>query len=190
MTELIPSRTVLGDTVVVEGRGFGDAQGTSTVAFASTARSAGAPIVTWTDDEITVLVPDGAVDGGVVVRVGDVEAEALDFAIAPSVVSLSVDVYPLLETYQCLICHSTTNPGGGFRISDADLLIDYPSMFSSGTQPPNIRPRRSGESEFIRRLLSSTPEGSRMPQGGFPNFMFDDEILILSDWIDQGARNN
>lgn len=157
--------------------------------FSSTVRDVEAMIVSWSDQEIRALVPPTAIDGPVRVRVNGVQTNGINFSVADSLISLQQDLVPLFTTFQCIICHATTAPGGGFRIANSALQIDYPAMFTTGTHPPNVVPRQSSASKMVQRVLPSAG-ALRMPQDMFPRYLNDAEILQIADWIDQGARNN
>ncbi|HET9887218.1 MAG TPA: hypothetical protein VFR10_06855, partial [bacterium] len=103
------------------------------------------------------------------------------------------DVEPLWLTFQCMACHSSINPGGGFRVATGNigsLELDYNAIFTTGTNPPNVIPRQSSASKMVQRILPTAGPGLRMPQDQFPRYLNDAEIQLIADWIDQGARNN
>jgi hypothetical protein len=186
---LLPRRTVPQDTVRVVGTAFGATPNGSAVLFPSLVGDAEAMLVFWSDQEIRALVPAAAIDGPVRVRIDGEETNGIHFSIADSLISLQEDLVPLFTTFTCIICHATTAPGGEFRIANSNLEIDYPAMFTTGTNPPNVIPRQSSASKMVQRLLPSAG-ALRMPQDQFPRYLNDAEILQVSDWIDQGARNN
>ena len=160
--------------------------------FSSLVRDVEAVIVSWSDEEIRALVPDTAIDGPVRARVGDVFSNAIDFSVADSLISLQEDLFPLFTFYQCLICHVPGGTSSNFVMSNfvgGKYQIQYEAMFTTGTNPPNVIPRQSASSKMVQRLLPSAG-ALRMPQGGFPTYLNDEEIQRVADWIDQGARNN
>ena len=57
----------LGDTVVIEGSGFGSAQANGSVLFGTGTSNVPAPVISWTDDQLLVSVPSGATSGLIVV---------------------------------------------------------------------------------------------------------------------------
>lgn len=168
---LVPARTFAGDTLVVEGTGLGGAPGT--VLFGDVA----APILSWSDRSVRALVPNGAVAGPLRLRIDGTDTNALDFETAAPV-SFAADVEPLFFAYDCVSCHAFGTISGGFEVLPHARLV-------AGTA---VVPRRSGSSELRRRLLSTTPFAQRMPEGG--PFLTDAEILVIADWIDQGARDD
>ncbi len=184
ITDLVPLRTFPGDTVLVQGAGFGVVPGE--VLFESTslrAADVSATIVTWEDDRIRVLVPGTVAPGDVTVRVDEEESNAIAFDVATEI-SYSADVEPLFSNepvptgYGCWGCHAFGAAEAGFTV------YPYSSLISSTA----IIPRRSASSRLRQRLLPSTPVDQRMPKDG--PYMTDAQILRIADWIDQGARDN
>ncbi|MGB7727462.1 MAG: IPT/TIG domain-containing protein [Candidatus Acidiferrum sp.] len=78
----------VGTAITIAGTNFGAAQGTSTVTFNGTA---GTP-TSWSGTSIAVAVPSGATTGNVVVTVGGVASNGVNFTVtaaAPNISSLS-----------------------------------------------------------------------------------------------------
>lgn len=174
---LIPLRTFPGDTVVVVGSGFGEEPGTVTFAGPPLRADLAAAVVEWTDTGIRVLVPAGTTDGPVRVHVGEQASAGFPFGVAPEV-SYADDMFPLLQTFGCTGCHAFGAASGGFEVYPHDRIVASTAVI----------PRRSGSSRLRQRLLPSTPVSQRMPQGG--PYLSDVQILVIADWIDQGARDN
>lgn len=176
VTRLVPARTVVADTVRVLGSGFGSAEGT--VEFTGSGR-ADAQILDWMDEEIVVLVPASAEDGGLVVRhdSGGVSSP-VDFSVALTVVTYA-DLVPLLRTWGCSSCHGGQN----------DLWVEPREELLSGTSfhGPVVVPRRSDESLLVQVLLPEPVPGvsERMPLGGA--YLPSDQVRVFADWVDQGA---
>jgi hypothetical protein len=178
ITDLVPFRTFPGDTVLVQGSGFGAAPGE--VFFESSslrAAEASATIVTWETNRIRVLVPATVASGGVTVRVEGEESNALAFAIAPQVF-FHGQVDSLFVHKGCTGCHAFGAASGGLMVLPHSELVSNSAVI----------PRRSASSRLRQRLLPSTPPSQRMPENG--PYLSDAEILLIADWIDQGARNN
>ncbi len=88
ITSLNPTSGVAGTSVTITGTYFGATQGTSTVKFNGTT---GTP-TSWSATSIVVPVPTGATTGSVVVTVGGVASNGVNFAMtapAPSITSLN-----------------------------------------------------------------------------------------------------
>jgi trimeric autotransporter adhesin len=85
ITNLSPATGAVGATVTISGTSFGSTQGTSTVSFNGTA----ATPTSWSASSITVPVPSGATSGNVVVTVGGVASNGVNFSVAPNITSLS-----------------------------------------------------------------------------------------------------
>jgi hypothetical protein len=89
--------------------------------------------------------------------------------------SFQKDVFPILER-RCLVCHGELQ-----RQSELDLRTRE-SMLKGGTHGPVLEPGDARESRLYRRIAGI--EAPVMPMGAE---MPEQEILILRDWIDQGA---
>jgi len=78
ITELFPNYAPAGFTTNIYGSGFGQQQGNSTVTFN------GVPVTqisTWSDTTLTVTVPAGATTGNVIVTVGGVASNGVQFLV-------------------------------------------------------------------------------------------------------------
>jgi YD repeat-containing protein len=87
ISSVTPTIGVVATSVTVAGNGFGSPQGLSTITFNGTTATPTA----WTSTSITVPVPTGTTTGNVVVTVGGVASNGVNFTIdpAPSIGSLS-----------------------------------------------------------------------------------------------------
>ena len=183
ITRLIPARTVVADTVVIRGTGFGATAGTASFAGPGGSRR-NAQIVSWSDTQLRVLVPDSAADGPVGVHAGSLDSNTLGFSVAPRLISFVNDLVPQIfgigSASACVGCHGGTN----------NLYLDSAQSLMQGTSlhGPVVIRRDSAASIIVQKVSSNPPFGAQMPFGGTP--LNDAEILLLSDWIDQGARNN
>lgn len=178
ITDLVPMRTFPGDTVLVQGAGFGAEPGE--VLFASSAlraADASATILSWEDTRVRALVPGDVVTGDLTIRADGVESNALTFGVAPEI-SFSGDVVPRFVTYGCTGCHAFPTVSGGLEVLPHAALVGNSAVI----------PRRSSSSRLRQRLLPTTPASQRMPEGG--PYLSEAEILVIADWIDQGARDN
>ncbi len=77
ITGLNPNRTWPGNEIAITGTSFGDEQGGSTITFAGPVEAAPEDIVSWSDSEIVVILPEGSQRGEVVVRVNDVDSDGV-----------------------------------------------------------------------------------------------------------------
>lgn len=181
LTEIVPLRTVSGDTLRIAGVGFGDEIGV--VEFRSSAGAVLAPgdVLEWTDVAITVLVPAAAAPTGSIAVRSEAASDPLPFERAPRRISYQNDLVPLFQTYFCDVCHGAS--GGLNVVPYADLVR------GDSDHGPVVVPRRSRESHLRERLLPGTMF-TRMPEGGAPRYLSDAEVLLISDWIDQGAADN
>jgi len=179
--QLVPARTVVGDSVRVIGSGFGgDAEGAVFGFPDGSGGTVAATVLSWSDTELVLEVPPGAGDGVTrFERDGAADAGPF-FSTAPRRVTYSGDLVPLFVRWGCASCHG----GSG------NLFVQPWASLLSGTSDhgPVVIPRRSGESLLVQRLLPSTPVSMRMPQGGA--YLDDATIRVFADWIDQGARDD
>jgi len=74
----------VGTPVTITGTGFGAAQGTSTVGFNGTL----ATPTSWSVTSIVAPLPPGATSGNVVVTVGSVASNGVNFSVTPNIVSI------------------------------------------------------------------------------------------------------
>ena len=89
ITNLNPTSGLAGTSVTITGANFGATQGTSTVKFNGTV----ATPTNWSATSIVALVPAGATTGNVVVTVGGLASNGVNFTVsavpAPSIASLN-----------------------------------------------------------------------------------------------------
>src|SRR5262249_14484730 len=78
ITSLTPTSGTIGTSVTIKGSGFGSTQGTSTVKFNGIVATT---ITSWGTTQIKATVPTGAPAGIVVVTVGGVATNGVDFPI-------------------------------------------------------------------------------------------------------------
>ncbi len=78
VTSISPNPAAVGTSVTITGTNFGASQGSSTVKFNGT-NAGTAP--TWSATAISLLVPNGATTGGVVVTVGGVASSPYTFTV-------------------------------------------------------------------------------------------------------------
>jgi hypothetical protein len=181
VTRLIPARTVAGDSVRVEGSGFGPtAEGASFRFPTRSGATAEAPVLSWSDTRIVVQVPDGATTGATRFERDGIGAPGPPFDTALRRVSYSLDIVPVLDRWGCSSCHG----GSG------NLDVRPWASLLSGTSDhgPVVIPRDSGSSLLVQRVRPETPSLLRMPQGG--PYLDAATILLLADWVDQGARDD
>jgi len=109
-----------------------------------------------------------------------VEAAPAPGPAAPAARSVSFqrDVKPILA-HNCFACHAKGKRSGAFGMDTRALLL------KGGEGGPAVHPGKSGESELVRRLLTSDAARA-MPPGG--KKLTPDEIHTLRAWIDQGAK--
>ncbi|MBD3162054.1 MAG: hypothetical protein GF346_07140, partial [Candidatus Eisenbacteria bacterium] len=141
-----------------------------------------ADAVAWSPERVRLLVPAGAVDGTVRIAGSESESNEVSFSVAPELVRFGDDLLPLFQASGCTSCHGGS---GGLDVgTPADLL-------EGGNNGPAVIPRDSEGSLLVQKVGPNPPFGSRMPQGCRDDSCLEPgEILLISDWIDQGARGN
>ena len=77
ITNINPNCGVPGETIMITGTSFGDAQGSSGVTF----NGVPATVISWSNTQIEVLVPSGAITGDVVARVNGINSNGIRFTI-------------------------------------------------------------------------------------------------------------
>ena len=106
-------------------------------------------------------------------------------------VSFKKDVFPIIQKY-CLPCHAEEN------FNPSELSMDTHELIAAGGKNgvPFVA-GKSKESLLIRKLGEKPPTGDRMPlnpkkkiQEGKAVWMKDDEVKVIADWIDKGAKKN
>ena len=94
-------------------------------------------------------------------------------------VDFASDVKPILNKH-CISCHGGVKKNAGFSV-----LFESDAMAITNSGKPAIIRGSARKSELIQRLNHSDPE-LRMPYQKPP--LSEDEIEILTDWINQGAK--
>ncbi len=85
ITDVTPRSGVVGQRVIITGKNFGAAQGTSTLRF----NIAMASPITWSDASIVTTVPVDATTGSVVIFVNEAPANGGNFIAKPTIASIS-----------------------------------------------------------------------------------------------------
>lgn len=181
---LVPTRTVVADTIRVVGTGFGDSQTTGRITFAGDGGArVDASVLAWSATEIRVLVPAAAVDGPVLVSRGGGESNGATFSKAERLISYVDDLLPLFNVKGCVDCHGGTN----------NLHLESAKAATSGESDhgPVVIPRDGEHSILYLKVTANPPFGSRMPLGCNGQVCVSAaDARMITDWIDQGARDN
>lgn len=98
-------------------------------------------------------------------------------------VSFSKDVYPIIKK-KCLVCHTADEENPSNYLMDS-----YGEIIAGGKNGKAIKPEHSDKSNFIIKLLPNPPFGKQMPMLSKKK-LSDSTIVILKNWINQGAKNN
>jgi len=106
-------------------------------------------------------------------------------------VSFGKQVFPIVKK-NCLPCHAEDS------FNPSELSMDsYDQLMSGGKHGVPVVPGKSKESILIQKLGPKPPFGDQMPlhkkkKGGEPprKTLSMEEINIIAEWIDQGAKKN
>jgi hypothetical protein len=88
-------------------------------------------------------------------------------------------------------CHSPLMPTSGGSIMTTGFSVgDYGSIMRGGTNSRDkiVIPGDPCGSYLYQKLSNAPPTGSRMPSGG--PYWSRAELMLLTDWIAEGARAN
>jgi hypothetical protein len=187
ITDLVPVRTVVGDTLRVVGTGFGSEPDGRRILFAETGGfssggSIEASILQWGETEVVVLVPEGAQTGDVLVEDDGRQSKGVSFGVAPRLISFANDLAErVFRPRGCESCHFGPNGNNGFSVLSPQEILN------GGDHGPGAIPRRASQSLILLKV-TNPPFGGRMPQGS--PALPDSEVVLISDWINQGARDN
>jgi uncharacterized protein (TIGR02145 family) len=88
ITSINPDSAKIGDEIIISGINFGSPQGTSIVSFKGKDVTGSS---SWSDTQIKIKVPQGAVNGKLSVTVKNIKSNELDFNIIPLISSLAQD---------------------------------------------------------------------------------------------------
>ena len=108
-----------------------------------------------------------------------------------SLVSFKKQVFPIIQKH-CLPCHAEEN------FNPSELSLDsYELMKDGGKHGEPWKPGKSGESLLAQKLTEEPPFGDRMPlntkkdiKAGKAKWLSPEDIKVITNWIDQGAKNN
>ena len=106
-------------------------------------------------------------------------------------VSFKDGVFPVIDKH-CLPCHSEDN------FNPSELSLDsYDLMMKGGKNGTLVVAGKATESLLAKKLGEAPPFGERMPLNkkkviaeGKAKYLSESELKIITDWIDQGAKNN
>lgn len=98
-------------------------------------------------------------------------------------VSFKDDVYPVIKKY-CMPCHAEE------QMNPSELYMDsYGTIMEGGKNGKTVEPGKAKESLMMKKLSEKPPFGDRMPLKAKEQ-LSKEEMKILTDWINQGAKKN
>lgn len=182
ITALDPSEGSSGDAIEIVGTNFGSVQEESVVQFTAASGVVAAQVSNWSDESITVTVPEDAISGTVqIVRSGREPSNTRLFTVVVvQLVSFRDDVIPVFQRHGCASCH------GG--INNLYVTPHASLMAGTSTHGPVILPGNSAQSVLILKM-TNPPFGVLMPQGATTPVASSD-IETIARWIDQGAQDH
>ena len=101
----------------------------------------------------------------------------------PKEISYAKDVAPILDKF-CATCHNEDED------HPSQLFMDsYESLMKGGKHGQAVKPGNARESLLIQKMDAEPPFGKKMPPSKklIPS---DEQVEILRQWIDQGAKKN
>jgi hypothetical protein len=97
-------------------------------------------------------------------------------AAAPAGVSFAKDVLPIFQQ-NCIKCH------GGEKTEALLSLKDHAGLMAGSENGPVVKPGDAADSELVKLVAAG-----KMPKRA--NRLPDNQIKILTDWVNAGAPNN
>jgi uncharacterized membrane protein len=106
-------------------------------------------------------------------------------------VSFAKDVVPIISK-RCLPCHAEEN------FNPSELSLDsYDKLMAGGKHGVPVIAGDANKSILVQKLSATPPFGDPMPRerkkkkdDPWTKQLSAEEIKVISDWIDQGAKNN
>jgi hypothetical protein len=104
--------------------------------------------------------------------------------------SLSGDVMPLIQA-QCGGCHTRTDaPFPDAVVNDVYLEIEDDLLGMVGTFITAGDAANSGFIAILKQEMEVGQGPTAMPPPGMAEAMSDDDVAVVSAWIDEGAKDN
>ena len=98
-------------------------------------------------------------------------------------VSFSGDIMPIFST-KCITCHQGEGANGNLDLSNYETLMSGNSNSGENLVVPGF----AEQSLLYKSVDEDVTSIPRMPQGG--PYLFDSQIQMIEDWINEGAKNN
>ena len=101
-------------------------------------------------------------------------------------VGFSGDVRPILEN-NCMTCHKK---GGQGELASGFDMTTYDSFMKGTKFGPVVDPGSSISSTLVRIISGKTDKSIQMPHGEGNKKLTETDIATITNWVDQGAKNN
>ncbi|MFA6569768.1 MAG: IPT/TIG domain-containing protein, partial [Bacteroidota bacterium] len=112
-----PNKGLVGDEITISGIGFGSSQGTSIVSFSGANAT---QYISWSDTQIKVKVPTGAVTGTVFITVNGKKSNEVAFAIEANPIILTS-----INPNSAKIGDAVTLTGNGFGSNRGSNYVSF-----------------------------------------------------------------
>ena len=99
-------------------------------------------------------------------------------------VSFQEDVQPILQA-NCVECHTA---GGQGTAASGLVMTSYEGLMKGTRYGPVVEPGSSVSSTLVLLVEGKADPSLRMPHGRDP--LPPEEIAVIKDWVDQGAKDN
>lgn len=119
VTSVLPAAASVGDQVTIRGSKLGTMAFHNAVEFNGEAATT---VVSWRDDQIVVVVPEGATTGPLLVKRGEMESNEVDFTVA-EFTTLSGDV--AVSYAETVIDGINIDVAGTWSLTGEGAAIDY-----------------------------------------------------------------
>jgi RHS repeat-associated protein len=159
VTALVPTNGPVGTQVQINGSGFGDTQGSSTIQIAGNVAS----VSSWSDSQITATVPAASRSGGIAVFVaGIMSNNNINFTVAgPRITGISPSAGTVGST--------VTITGSGFQANRGTGIVSFfnnasPNSFVSWSDTQIVVAVPSGATSGAVTVFANNGAGSNQDQ--------------------------
>jgi len=108
-------------------------------------------------------------------------------------VSLAKEVQPMFDLF-CISCHQSVAPPEGLDLTEGNTYSNTVNVDSNQSSYKRIKPGSAFESYLVAKLFGMQLDppyngsGFQMPKTGGP--LIDEQIMVITTWISQGAKDN
>jgi len=158
LKKVTPDSAGITEQIALNGSGFGDKQGSSTVSFNSVLAG---NCKSWTDTDISLAVPQGAVTGKITVTVNGNKSNELDFTVTQHILNISPYATKIGEIITITGANFGSSQETGYVLfnnikaetceswTDAEIRIKVPDNSRSGKVAVVIGTRKSNTMDYV-----------------------------------------